>query len=364
VSRGCWLTPSAPPENKFFSRRITIPADPNWLALVNGAIDELTKPWNYEQYGDLTPDQTAQAFADIYDSYRENENEPPFAEDADELDGEPKQEWYVDLEDWIIEGFLAVTFSPAAAIVYRTIVPKMRLALRSGSIGAAFRVLLNGVEILTGDSYGAIPEILEYVLDLAQAAIDNDLGDPPWDLSIVHDGEPGEKLEVVRSAQPAACSPGDGLMIGEILWGAWGAVPDHCLACDGTQYLKSAYPDLWDVLDAAYGDDSTHFHVPDLRGRAALGNGQGSGLTDRVVGASGGEENHQLTEAELATHNHTLVRAGGVGPYFNTDNGAPHDATYVAGNTPSTGYAGSGTAHNTMAPFAVLRAVIVYELAG
>jgi len=362
VSRGQWLTPDAPPENKFFSRRIIIPADRDWLALVNGAIDELTKPWNFEQHGDLTPEQTAQAFADIYDSYRVNDNEPPFAEDADSLDGEPKQEWYEDLADWIIEGFLAVTFSPGAAIVYRTIVPKMRLALRSGTIGAAFRVLLNGVEILTGDSYGAIPEILEYVLDLAAEAVEHGLGDPPWDLRIEHDGDVGEKLEVVRSGQPAACPPGGGMVIGQIMWGAWGSAPEHCLLCDGSTHAKASYPDLWAVMGHSYQVDQYNFRVPDLRGRVAIGIGEGPGLTLRSLDDTGGAETHQLTEAELAAHDHQAHFTAGSGSIQGVT-----QASYLAGASTldrnAITEAGSGAAHNNMQPFNALSAVIVFELA-
>ncbi len=53
-----WLTPdSAPAATR--CRRILIPDDPAWLALVSGALVELTKPENWEQFGTVTPEEAA-----------------------------------------------------------------------------------------------------------------------------------------------------------------------------------------------------------------------------------------------------------------------------------------------------------------
>jgi microcystin-dependent protein len=42
----------------------------------------------------------------------------------------------------------------------------------------------------------------------------------------------------------------------------------------------------------------------DARGRAVIGAGQGSGLTDRPLASTGGEETHVLTESEMPSHTH------------------------------------------------------------
>lgn len=102
------------------------------------------------------------------------------------------------------------------------------------------------------------------------------------------------------------------------------------------------------------GNGTTTFNVPDLRGRGPLGDGAGTSLTQRSLGASGGEESHALVTAELAAHTHT------VSAYVNASlpagafilGGSPGNTTYASGSN------GSGTAHNTMQPYQVLRMII------
>jgi microcystin-dependent protein len=83
------------------------------------------------------------------------------------------------------------------------------------------------------------------------------------------------------------------------------AVPVGYLGCDGTIYNISQYPTLGALLGATFGGDgTTTFAVPDCRSRSSIGSGQGTGLTNRVLGANGGEETHVLSVAELANHAH------------------------------------------------------------
>jgi len=42
-----------------------IPDDKTWLALVTGALSELTHEYNFEEFGTATPDETAQRFRDM-----------------------------------------------------------------------------------------------------------------------------------------------------------------------------------------------------------------------------------------------------------------------------------------------------------
>lgn len=96
------------------------------------------------------------------------------------------------------------------------------------------------------------------------------------------------------------------LATGSILAFAGATAPDGWLICDGSSVLRSAYPDLFAVCGTTFGSvDGTHFSLPDLRGRVAVGSGTGSGLTPRSIGDTFGEETHTLTVAEIATHSHT-----------------------------------------------------------
>ena len=65
--------------------------------------------------------------------------------------------------------------------------------------------------------------------------------------------------------------------------------------------------------------------------------------------ATGGEKTHVLTEAELASHNHSLNR----GTVTNASGNAFLRATVVDATT--TGTDGSNTGHNNLQPFIVVR---------
>lgn len=58
------------------------------------------------------------------------------------------------------------------------------------------------------------------------------------------------------------------------------------------------------------GNGSTNFALPDLRGRAANGPGQGPGLSPYVVGQNGGAEYVQLDVAALPSHTHAATMQG------------------------------------------------------
>jgi len=79
----------------------------------------------------------------------------------------------------------------------------------------------------------------------------------------------------------------------------------NVLPCDGSTYLRVDYPNLYDVLDPFFIVDSDHFNVPDLRGKTVIGVGAGSGLSNRNVGDSGGEEQHTLSTGEIPSHSHS-----------------------------------------------------------
>lgn len=124
---------------------------------------------------------------------------------------------------------------------------------------------------------------------------------------------------------------------GIIIWsGAADAVPEGWALCDGTN------------------------GTPDLRDRFVLGAG-GS----RAVGATGGEETHKLTTAEMPSHSHSDYK-------YRSQNGTGLTEVALAAKTvytslfytlnDSKGYrglgytnsSGSGSAHNNMPPYYVL----------
>jgi len=67
--RSRWLTPDAPASG-YICRLLRIPNSVECAAIVNGALDDLQNPGNFEEYGTLTPQQTADLFAQMFDDYR------------------------------------------------------------------------------------------------------------------------------------------------------------------------------------------------------------------------------------------------------------------------------------------------------
>ncbi len=78
-------------------------------------------------------------------------------------------------------------------------------------------------------------------------------------------------------------------------------------------------------------------------------------LTARTVGATGGEETHALTDAEMASHTHGLPMPSGSG---STAYSIAHTASSVNGYTEQTSSIGSDTPHNTMPPYTVVSFII------
>jgi len=135
-----YLTPDEIPDG-FVCRALIIPDDPQWIEIVNGALLELTHPYRFEKFGDVTPEQTSEIFTEM---------------------------------------------------------------------------------------------VMKYI-------------------------------------KKAAC------LLGSIIPYATAIVPYGTLACDGSTYNRVDYPKLYAVLDSAFIIDADTFNVPDLRGRAIIGNGKERG---------------------------------------------------------------------------------------
>lgn len=69
-----WLTPDEIPEDDT-CRPLFIPNSTDWLAIVSGAILPLTRSWNWEQFGTLTPEQCAVRMQELMQQYYDSECE-------------------------------------------------------------------------------------------------------------------------------------------------------------------------------------------------------------------------------------------------------------------------------------------------
>jgi microcystin-dependent protein len=83
-------------------------------------------------------------------------------------------------------------------------------------------------------------------------------------------------------------------------------VPPMYLTCDGRAISRTAYPALFAALGTTWGvgDGTSTFNLPDMRGRAPIGAGTGTGLTARALGAQTGAETVLLDTTTIPAHTH------------------------------------------------------------
>lgn len=93
--------------------------------------------------------------------------------------------------------------------------------------------------------------------------------------------------------------------------------------CQGQLLPISQNTALFSLLGTTYGGNGqTTFSLPDLRGRAPIGIGQGPGLSNYVQGQSGGHESTTLLITNMPQHTHTADVSGlTVAPSASTANG-------------------------------------------
>jgi microcystin-dependent protein len=146
--------------------------------------------------------------------------------------------------------------------------------------------------------------------------------------------------------------------------------PAGWFECDGRELNRLVYTELFNAIghtySKIYGNTDLSFNIPDTRGRVAVGMGTGSGLTNRILGDTGGEESHTLSVNEIPSHRHSLTRrrnedAGACDPNdlnIGESSAATTDRqTMGPFNTNSTG---GSMSHNNMQPFIIFRNLIKY----
>lgn len=160
--------------------------------------------------------------------------------------------------------------------------------------------------------------------------------------------------------------------VGEIRMYAGATAPAGWAFCDGSLLIRADHPALFAVLGETYGagDGSTTFALPDLKGRAPIGEGAGSGLTNRKLGDKPGAETVILDVTQLPAHNHPLQATNSTATQTQPSNKAlatgPSNqylnaTTSVVMAVDSIGLAGSDAPHANMPPSLVLNFIIKLE---
>lgn len=93
--------------------------------------------------------------------------------------------------------------------------------------------------------------------------------------------------------------------IGQIMQVGFAYAPVNWLSCNGQELQVGQNQALFALLGNRFGGNGTsNFCLPDARGRAFIGAGNGVGLTPRLPGAKGGVEQQALSQLNLPTHTH------------------------------------------------------------
>jgi len=97
----------------------------------------------------------------------------------------------------------------------------------------------------------------------------------------------------------------DEAYLAEIRGFAGNFAPRGWAYCNGQLLSIASNQALFSLIGTIYGGDGrTTFALPDLRGRAMIGPGQGPGLSDRRLGAKSGSETNTMTLTQLPNHTH------------------------------------------------------------
>jgi microcystin-dependent protein len=115
--------------------------------------------------------------------------------------------------------------------------------------------------------------------------------------------------------------------VGVIFAHAGSFAPYQWALCQGQVQSIANNETLYTLIGTTYGGDGqTTFNLPDLRGRLPIGQGQGPGLSNYLIGQLGGTENITLTTGQMPQHNHlvNVINSAGNVP-------TPISSSYIAG---------------------------------
>ncbi|MDY7092531.1 MAG: tail fiber protein [Acidobacteriota bacterium] len=157
--------------------------------------------------------------------------------------------------------------------------------------------------------------------------------------------------------------------VGEIRMFAGNFAPRGWAFCDGQLLAVSQNDALFSLLGTIYGGDGrTTFGLPDLRGRLPIHAGHGPGLSERRLGAKGGEEKVTLTVNQMPSHGHPLKGSSNLATVPNPQSNVVATSTSVDAyineqpmqNLSSTAvtHVGGSRSHTNLMPFLCIHFII------
>jgi microcystin-dependent protein len=166
--------------------------------------------------------------------------------------------------------------------------------------------------------------------------------------------------------------------IGQIILFAGNFNPKNFMLCNGQILAIRTNTALFSLLGTTYGGDGkTTFALPDLRGRNAIQQGQGPGLTPRILGETGGTPTVTLITTEMPAHVH-LVNANNASgstndptnnfPGVAVDAGSGNEYTIYTSTAPNSNFnmtavgpQGGNQPHQNMPPYLGLNFIICVQ---
>lgn len=157
-----------------------------------GVLYTLTLEWNWQQFeGGIDRDVAAAKWQEILDAALDLASvsnscdydvpapywDDDTADDADDEGTIVEQPWYGEIVNegvtwreqvgiWAITAFLAISATPAAAIAFLPFANRFVLAFKQHNLGAIVKVLIDGIEMATVDTYGVSDAVQNVTISL------------------------------------------------------------------------------------------------------------------------------------------------------------------------------------------------------
>jgi microcystin-dependent protein len=163
--------------------------------------------------------------------------------------------------------------------------------------------------------------------------------------------------------------------VAEIRIFAGNFAPTGWATCNGQLMAISQNTALFSLLGTFYGGDGkSTFALPNLAGSAPMGQGQGAGLSQRLLGDPGGEPFVTLLQTEMPLHNHFVAVSTENGNQGSLTNavvlGKSVGGTLYQNNTTQNlvqlnfqalSVAGSSLPHNNLQPYLAMTFIIALQ---
>src|ERR1700683_2016764 len=163
--------------------------------------------------------------------------------------------------------------------------------------------------------------------------------------------------------------------VGEIRMVGFNFAPMGWAQCNGQLLSISQNTALFSLLGTYYGGDGkSTFGLPNFQGVGPISQGNGSGLSPRALGETGGNYSVTLLTTQIPAHNHTAncISGGGNSPsaannIWAAEGGREGKALYTNTSGPTNmsmqavGFTGGNLPHNNLQPFLTVTFVIAMQ---